>query len=117
MTVLHHDDRRRHTRVVFATDIQIILEIDDKQVTLEGSSKDLSLKGIFVTTDKPFAPGTRCVVKIRLTGTSEKIELVMKATVARQARNGIGIIFDSMDVETYSHLKNIVRYNQVENIG
>ncbi len=117
MTVSHHDDRRRHTRVGFATDIQVILDIDDKQVPLEGSSKDLSLKGIFVTTDTPFAPGTRCVVKIRLTGTSEKIELVMKATVVRQARNGIGIVFDSMDVETYSHLKNIVQYNQVEDIG
>ncbi len=117
MTALHNDDRRRHTRVDFATDIQVILDIDDKQASLEGSSKDLSLKGIFVTTDTPFTPGTRCVVKIVLTGTREKIELVMTATVVRQDRKGIGIVFDSMDVETYSHLKNIVQYNQVEDIG
>jgi hypothetical protein len=55
-------------------------------------------------------------VKICLTGTVEKIELVMKATVVRQTTKGVGIVFDSMDVETYSHLKNIVRYNQVEDI-
>jgi hypothetical protein len=116
MTVSHHDDRRRHSRVDFATRIQVLLDMDGQQAELEGHSKDLSLKGIFAITDKRFPPGTRCVVKICLTGTVEKIELVMKATVVRQTTKGVGIVFDSMDVETYSHLKNIVRYNQVEDI-
>jgi len=116
MTVSHHDDRRRHSRVVFATRIQILLDVEGRQEQLEGRSKDLSLKGIFVVSDKRFPPGTRCVVKTCLTGTVEKIELVMKAKVVRQTAKGIGIVFDSMDVETYSHLKNIVRYNQVEDI-
>ncbi|HKL00484.1 MAG TPA: PilZ domain-containing protein [Desulfotignum sp.] len=116
MTVSHHDDRRRHSRVDFATRIQVLLDKDGQQEELEGHSKDLSLKGIFVSTDKRFAPGTRCVVKICLTGTVEKIELVMKARVVRQTSLGIGIVFDSMDVDTYSHLKNIVQYNQVADI-
>ena len=38
----------------------------------------------------------------------------MKGTIIRQTLDGIGIAFDSMDVDTYSHLKNIVRYNRME---
>ncbi|MFO7911949.1 MAG: PilZ domain-containing protein [Desulfotignum sp.] len=113
MTASHEDDRRKNLRVDFSTRIQVTVGLDDAQVDLEGSSKDLSLRGIFVNTDERFTPGTRCVVKICLTGTLEKIELVMEATVVRHTPKGIGIVFDSMDVETYSHLKKIVQYNQV----
>ncbi len=116
MTVSHEDDRRKNLRVDFSTRIQVIVGLDDAQVNLEGSSKDLSLRGIFVITDKRFTPGSRCVVKICLTGSVEKIELVMEATVVRQTPKGIGIVFDSMDVETYSHLKKIVQYNQIGDI-
>ena len=116
MTGSKQDDRRGHSRVDFATRIQILLDIDGQQEQLGGHSKDLSLKGIFAISDKRFPPGTRCVVKTCLTGTVEKIELVMMAKVVRQTTKGIGIVFDSMDVETYSHLKNIVRYNKVEDI-
>lgn len=108
------DDRRRHSRVGFTTEIKIVLNVDDKQVNLEGNSKDLSLKGIFVNTDEQFTIGTQCSVKVFLTGSIEKIELAMHGTVVRQTANGVGIVFDSMDVETYSHLKNIVQYNSVE---
>ncbi len=110
MAVLN-DDRRKHTRVGFTTEIHIVLQIQEKQVKLEGNSRDLSLKGIFVRTDKLFPRGTTCSVKIYLTGGIEKIELMIQGTIIRETEAGIGIIFNSMDVETYSHLKNIVRYN------
>ncbi len=38
----------------------------------------------------------------------------MKGTVIRISENGMGIEFDSMDVDTYSHLKNIVHYNSAD---
>ncbi len=113
MAVLNNDNRRKHSRVGFATEIKIELKTKDK-VKLEGSSKDLSLKGIFVSTDKRFARGTLCFVKIYLTGGIEKIELLIEGTIVRQTDTGIGIIFNSMDIDTYSHLKNIVVYNRVE---
>jgi hypothetical protein len=113
MTVLNNDDRRKYSRVGFATEIKIVLKIKD-QVTLEGNSEDLSRKGIFVNTDKRFAPGTLCSVKIYLTGGIEKIELLIEGTIIRETDTGIGIVFNSMDVDTYSHLKNIVYYNRVD---
>ncbi len=113
MAVLNNDDRRKYSRVGFATEIKIVLKTKD-QVKLEGNSKDLSLKGIFVGTDKRFAPETPCLVKIYLTGGIEKIELLIEGTIIRETDTGIGIAFNSMDVDTYSHLKNIVHYNRVD---
>jgi PilZ domain-containing protein len=113
MAVLNDEDRRKYSRVGFATQIEIDLNTKD-QAKLEGNSKNLSLKGIFVSTPKPFASGTPCCVKIYLTGGIEKIELLIEGTIVRQTDTGIGILFNSMDVDTYSHLKNIVQYNRVD---
>jgi len=108
------DNRRKYGRVEFSTPIRIILDVDGKAVELSGSSKDLSLKGIYIDTTRRFEPGTPCSVKIHLTGSSEKIELVMQASITRQTDKGMGIVFESMDVDTYVHLKNIVKYNCME---
>jgi c-di-GMP-binding flagellar brake protein YcgR len=109
-----HDERRKHTRVGFTTDITILLEANGQQVKLKGSSKDLSLKGIFVKAEKWFEPQTQCVLKIYLSGGITEIELVIKSTIVRKTDVGMGIEFDSMDVDTYSHLKNIVYYNSID---
>ncbi len=110
----NNEERRRHARVGFSTAIQILLDADGEPVKLEADSKDLSLRGIFVFTDKTVPAGTKCTVKIYLTGGIDKIELQMNATIVRKTENGMGIEFDSMEVETYSHLKNIVYYNSVD---
>ncbi|NOX34433.1 MAG: PilZ domain-containing protein [Deltaproteobacteria bacterium] len=114
MAVSNNDERRKHSRVGFTTAIQILLEVNGKEINCKGSSRDLSLKGIFISTDKKFPSGTKCSIKVCLTGTIDKIELLMKGTVVRITDNGMGIVFDSMDVDTYSHLKNIVHYNSMD---
>lgn len=111
MAVSNNDERRKHSRVGFTTEIHIQLEADGRQINLQGSSRDLSLKGIFIRTKAKFSSGTKCTIKVYLTGGVEKIELLMKGTIVRAGDNGVGIVFDSMDVDTYSHLKNIVYYN------
>ncbi len=114
MAVSDNDERRKHSRVGFTTTIQILLEADGKKVELEASSRDLSLKGVFVSSVEQFSSGTKCSIKVFLTGGIENIELQMKGTVIRISENGMGIEFDSMDVDTYSHLKNIVHYNSTD---
>jgi len=110
------DNRRKFDRVEFSTPIRIMLDIDGKSVELSGSSKDLSMKGIYIDTDRRFKPDTPCSVKIHLTGSSEEIELIMQASITRQTDKGMGISFDSMDVDTYAHLKNIVKYNCMKDV-
>lgn len=105
------DEKRRHPRVGFSTRILVSLCADGKGVELEGSSRDLSMRGVFVNTDRQFAKGTPCSVKIFLSGGLEDVELGIQGTIVRTTGKGFGVGFDSMDVDTYSHLKNIVTYN------
>lgn len=109
------DERRKYSRVAFKTQIEIHLEASSKTIKLIGSSKDLSLKGIFVSTENTFEPQTQCDISILLTGAIDTIKLEMKGRVVRVTDGGMGIAFDSMDVDSYSHLKNVVQYNSMDN--
>ena len=111
MNAAKFDEKRKHLRVGFATEIKIVINAGDKEINAKGSSKDLSLKGIFCSTDEKIDKGTECDIAIYLTGSIDKIVLNINGTVVRVDDAGIGVSFDSMDVETYSHLKNIVQYN------
>ena len=108
---INSDERRKHSRVEFATRVVIQIEAEETLIELKGSSKDLSLKGMFIGTKSEFAIGTKCLVKVYLTGAIDEIELIMQGSIVRQGEQNIGIEFNSMDVDTYSHLKNIVKYN------
>jgi c-di-GMP-binding flagellar brake protein YcgR len=112
MVTSNNDERRKDSRVGFKTIVRILFEADEKEVNFEGNSRDLSLKGMLISSENMFSSGTKCSIKIYLTGGIDKIELRMKGTVIRSGDNGsMGITFDSMDIDTYSHLKNIVYYN------
>jgi hypothetical protein len=114
MASSNNSEKRNRSRVGFATVIRLLIEADGKEIILKGSSRDLSLTGIFLSTENKYECGTKCSIIICLTGGIDKIELMMKGTVVRISDNGLGIVFDSMDVDTYSHLKNIVQYNSVD---
>ncbi len=115
MAVSDNDERRKHTRVEFATSILIQIEADGEKIDFKGSSSDLSLKGVFISTQNILAVGTKCSIKVYLTGTIDKLALLMDGSIVRSNENGMGIEFTSMDVDTYSHLKNIVNYNRLDN--
>ncbi len=116
MAVASGDEKRKYPRVGFKTQIRLSIEGDGKEIHLEGDSKDLSLKGVFVRTTKDtLEVGTQCDICVYLTGGIDEIKLPMKGCVVRSNDAGMGIVFDSMDVDTYSHLKNIVYYNSVDN--
>ena len=114
MNTMNGSERRRHKRVDFSTRIRVLLDAENRQIDLLGDSKDLSLKGIYILTDERVDEGTKCSLKIFLTGGVEDIELKMESTVARLDANGLGITFDSMDVDSFTHLKNIVKYNSID---
>ena len=111
MEAFAKDERRKHSRVGFTTAVFIVSEAGEKPFDLQGNSRDLSLKGLFVSTKKKIPCGAKCSIKVYLNGGVDKIELLMKGTIVRITDTGMGIVFDSMDVDTYSHLKNLVSYN------
>lgn len=114
MDTSNGSERRRHKRVDFSTRIKVFLEVPGRRIDLESDSKDLSLKGIYILTHERVAEGTKCSLKIFLDGGNESVELKMESTVARVDDKGLGITFDSMDVDSFTHLKNIVKYNSID---
>ncbi len=104
-------ERRKSERVDFLTSISVDIEAGENIININGDSKDLSLKGIFVYTDEKVQKGSLCRVKIFLLRARDNVELNIRGRVARIENNGLGIIFDSIDVDSFSHLKNIVKYN------
>ncbi len=107
-------EKRRGIRVDFSTQIILMVDGSDSESQIEGSSKDLSLKGIFINTTEEIPVGSKCKVNVFLTGMVEAIVLQMQGDVARKTPSGIAIDFNLMDIDSYTHLKNIVRYNASE---
>lgn len=103
------NNRRSKIRVGFQS--RIVIEVADPAIKLDGDSKDLSLKGIFVETAEDVPLRARCRVQVFLSGTVSPVALNMEGVVTRKERTGIAIVFDSMDIDSYAELRNIVRYN------
>ena len=108
-------ERRKHERVEFFTSISVIIDAGDKKINVKGGIKDLSLKGVFIITDKKAPIGSPCSIKIFLSEAKEDVELSIKGKIARTESDGLGIIFDSIDIDSFTHLKNIVKYNSDNN--
>jgi hypothetical protein len=110
MTLYSGDNERREKiRVHYQT--KIIVEADTATIQLDGSTRDLSLGGVFVNTDKKLALDTRCKVKVLLSGLNFPLFIEIDGRIVRTDESGIAIVFESMDLDSYTHLKNIVRYN------
>ncbi|MFZ5568767.1 MAG: PilZ domain-containing protein [Thermodesulfobacteriota bacterium] len=112
MTNEMEDERRKKRRVEFSTNI--ILKMDGNEIHVTGSSKDLSLNGVFINTPDNIPLNAACQVEIQLSGMVEPLLLRMKGTTVRKEPVGIAVLFESMDLDSYSHLKNIVRYNTTD---
>jgi len=103
-------NHREFTRVPIKIEIQI--KVRDK-VFLTDNTKDLSMKGVFLESDDELSLGEPCEVSIFLVGT-DPIEIHFKGKVGRAVKNGIGIEFTEMDLESYEHLQNLLRYRAAD---
>jgi len=103
------DDRREKIRINYET--QIIIESGAAEIQMNGNSRDLSLGGVYVDTDQRLPLTTPCKVKIRLSGMIPPLFLEIDGRIVRTDEAGIAVAFESMDLDSYTHLKNIVRYN------
>jgi hypothetical protein len=98
---------RKFSRVNFKVDATI--KTAERQ--FHGEVKDLSMSGMFMQTGERLQQGYPVDISIILTGTSPEIDVNFSGTVSRIDENGIGFTFKKMDLDSYTHLKNIVAYN------
>jgi len=106
------DERRQSPRVEFKT--EIVLNTPSQSYRLEGSSGDISRKGIYIYTKEDIPVETVCEVKVVLSGAQPPVVIDVKGRVARKTDDGIGVEFREMDLDSFSHLKKIIEYNSTE---
>lgn len=103
-----HDERRLHVRVPFHATI----DLDFRARRYQGcETENLSTTGVLVLGISDRQLGESCDLILHLTGSSDNLALTMRGEVAHLEENGIGIHFSGMDLDSYTHLRNIIYYN------
>lgn len=103
------NNRRRFTRVSFAANAKLIIE----EQTFSTDIIDVSLKGALVETQQGQTDKLSLGqdAKLAFTLTSSTIELIVDVKVQRLDKHFIGVMFESMDLESAAHLKRLVELN------
>ncbi len=100
-------DRRRNIRVFFDAKVDVYSETGE---IISNKTKDVSFKGLYVLSEKKPSIGEICNVNMRLNG-EDNIVLKFKGKVIRHDDKGFVLSFIATDLDTLSHLKNILYYN------
>jgi hypothetical protein len=98
---------RKFSRVGF----QVDATVRTADGTFHGEVLNLSMSGMFMATGERLAAGTPVEISIVLTGTSPDITVAIGGSVSRTDGNGLGFTFEKTDLDSYTHLRNIVALN------
>ena len=102
-----NDEHRDFTRVSVSVDGTVTAE----GTTVTGNMSDVSMKGGFLHCTDPLPEGTPCDIVLTLSGGSDDIPVNVRGRVARCQPEGMALAFESIDPESYAHLRNLIRYN------
>ena len=103
------EEHREFTRVP----IRVWVEIRAGDCTIKThETHDLSMTGICLKQQgTPLAVDTQCEVSVFLEGVEPLIHVDMKGRVGRSTDQELAVEFKEVALESYEHLKNLVRYN------
>ena len=103
-------ERRKHTRIPI--DLRSELTFLDGS-TFHGTTKNLSFGGAFVSCNAPMGIPERgeCALKLILGAEEESASIEITARVIRLSENGVGVMFLSISLDGYNHLKNLMIFN------
>jgi len=79
--------------------------------TCTGDIENLSMKGMFLKACNEIPLDTEVKVSINLSGASSELVIHIDGKVARSDGGGIAVIFEKIDLDSYTHLRNIISYN------
>ncbi|SFM66322.1 PilZ domain-containing protein [Thermodesulforhabdus norvegica] len=106
---MEQKDRRRFSRVRFQA--EAVVSLRPHNVTTTGRIRDLSLKGMYVSTEKSFPQGSGVDVTILARTPAAELTLKLDGRVLRSEPEGMALEFSKMDLDTFIHLKNIIALN------
>lgn len=98
---------RKFSRVPFR--VNATIRAAERQ--FNGSVENLSMNGMFLVTGERLALGDPVDITIILTGSDPEIAISFNGKVCRVVESGLGFNFEKIDLDSYTHLKNIISYN------
>jgi hypothetical protein len=98
---------RKFSRVHF--NVEATIKTADR--LFQGTVENLSMTGMFLVTGERLPVGEVVDITIILTGSSPEITVNFNGKTSRIVENGLGFVFEKIDLDSYMHLKNIVAYN------
>jgi hypothetical protein len=102
-------EKRKLSRVLFSTEA----EIKNSSYEYKGQVLDLSLNSAFIKTPSLEMLQEKDPIKVKLlmSGVSTNSYIEIEGEVLRLDEEGIAVKFNSMDIDSFIYLKNIVAYN------
>jgi hypothetical protein len=100
-------DQRRNVRVPFQSVVDLVFH---DRVYPHCITRDLSIKGLYVTGIEGPGRGEECEIILHLEGSSDQ-RLWMKGEVVRVEPNGVALHFNEIDMESFFLLRDIMRFN------
>jgi len=89
-------EKRERLRIDFET--QVVLKFQSINLDLKARMKNISMKGIFVETDKIISLDTPCQIEVVITAPSSKLTIQTEGFVSRHDPEGLGVKFkDNME--------------------
>jgi hypothetical protein len=99
------------TRQFSRVNFRIAATIKTAERQFQGAVKNLSMRGMFLITEERLSVGDMVGITIVLIGSSPDISVSFEGKVCRVGENGLGFSFEKIDLDSYTHLKNIIVYN------
>jgi hypothetical protein len=99
-------ERRKNRRVPF----QVEATVQIGQTSIKGMVDNLSMKGMFLASET-LSEGSPLEISIGLSGSSPSVSIELKGRAVRLTETGIAIEFHEMDLDSFTHLRNIIAQN------
>jgi len=102
------DEKRRFTRVLFK--VKAEMTVNDVLYSSE-KINNLSVGGCLLPIEADVETGTKCRLKIMLSGANSKLSVHVGGKIIRCEPEGVAMKFTEIDPDSLFHLQNIIRYN------
>jgi len=76
-----------------------------------GNVENLSMNGMFLDAGERLPEGELVEITIVLSGMSPELCVDFTGRVSRASEDGIAFTFEKIDLDSYTHLRNIIAYN------
>ena len=100
-------EKRNFSRVDYRKEAEVYVNGAKYQAEIE----NLSLKGAFLKIAHQLQIDDQLELVINLVSDANDFKIELKGKVVRLTPEGVGVVFERMDLDSFTHLRNIIAYN------